>query len=127
MIGKRPDGFDTCDYDQLEIKNKLNVSIKKFNLAELFNISKNVSSKQIQETKKIINQNLKNTDKLNLKELNKSISLFHGLENIKNKENIDAFAIRCWPEMFTEYGCAACGPMAMMNEKKLAVRVKLMC
>jgi len=120
LIGKKPDGFDTCDYDQLEIKNKLNVSIKKFNLVELFNISKNVSSKQIQETKKIINQNLKNTDKLNLKELNKSISLFHGLENIKNKENIDAFAIRCWPEMFTEYGCASCGPMAMMNEKKIS-------
>jgi L-fucose isomerase-like protein len=23
--------------------------------------------------------------------------------------------VRCWPEMFTEYGCAACGPMGFMN------------
>ena len=30
------------------------------------------------------------------------------------------FAVRCWPEMFTEYGCASCGPMAMMNENKIS-------
>ena len=57
---------------------------------------------------------------LNQKEVNKSISLFHGLDNIQKKQNIDAFAIRCWPEMFTEYGCASCGPMAMMNENKIS-------
>ncbi len=27
-------------------------------------------------------------------------------------------AVRCWPETFTDYGCAACGPMAMMNERR---------
>jgi len=31
----------------------------------------------------------------------------------------DGVAVRCWPEMFTEYGCAACGPMAMMNQKQV--------
>ena len=24
--------------------------------------------------------------------------------------------MRCWPETFVDYGCAACGPMAMMNQ-----------
>ena len=31
----------------------------------------------------------------------------------------DAFAIRCWPETFTEYGGAVCGPASMLGEKKI--------
>ena len=79
-----------------------------------------VDKKEISVTKKNISKNLKNTNKVNQKELNRSISLFHGLEQIQQKQNIDAFAVRCWPEMFTEYGCASCGPMAMMNENKIS-------
>ena len=47
-------------------------------------------------------------------------SLYHGFQQIQQTQNINAFAVRCWPEMFTEYGCASCGPMAMMNETKIS-------
>ena len=117
LVGKRPDGFFTCDYDNKEIEKKLNYSLKKIKLETLFNISKNVSTKDITKTKNQIKKDLKSVSKLNANELNKSISIFHGLEKIKNDNKIDTFAIKCWPEMFTQFGCASCGPMAMMNEK----------
>ena len=117
LVGKRPDGFFTCDYDNREIEKKLNYSLKKIKLETLFNISKNVSTKDITKTKNQIKKDLKSVSKLNANELNKSISIYHGLEKIKNDNKIDTFAIKCWPEMFTQFGCASCGPMAMMNEK----------
>ena len=120
LIGKRPEGFDTCDFSSEELKTKFNTQIEKINLKNLFNISNKIERKKINVTKKSISAKLKNINQLNQPELNKSISLFHGLEQIQKKQNIDAFAVRCWPEMFTEYGCAACGPMAMMNEKKIS-------
>ena len=120
LIGERPEGFDTCDFNTKELKTKFNAKITKLNLPRLFDISSRVETKVINMTKRSINNNMKNLKHLNQKEVNKSISLFHGLEKIKQKENIDAFAVRCWPEMFTEYGCASCGPMAMMNEKKIS-------
>ena len=120
IIGERPEGFDTCDFNSKELKTKFNVKLANFNLEKLFDIASNIEKKTINLTKKNISNNLKNLNKLNQKELNKSISLFHGLEKLHEKEKIDAFAIRCWPEMFTEYGCASCGPMAMMNEKKIS-------
>ena len=120
IIGQRPEGFDTCDYDINELKSKFDAKITKINLSNLFNISSKVESKTIKLSKKKIGLRLKNLSNLNQKEVNKSISLFHGLKSIQEKQNIDAFAIRCWPEMFTEYGCASCGPMAMMNESKIS-------
>ena len=120
LIGERPEGFDTCDFNNEDLKSKFNAKIKKIKLQNLFNISSKVDKKIINETKKNISKNLKYINQVNQKELNKSISLFHGLKNIQQKQNIDAFAVRCWPEMFTEYGCASCGPMAMMNENKIS-------
>ena len=120
IIGERPEGFDTCDFNSKELKTKFNAKLANFNLKKLFDIASNIEKKTINLTKKNISNNLKNLNKLNQKELNKSISLFHGLEKLHEKQKIDAFAVRCWPEMFTEYGCASCGPMAMMNEKKIS-------
>ena len=112
--------IDTCDYSTLEIKKRLNFNIKKITLKDLFDQSKRTNKKIISLTKKKISKDLTNTINLNQKEFNKSISIYHGLNALQSKHNLQAFAIRCWPEMFTEYGCASCGPMAMMNEKKIS-------
>ena len=120
IIGTRPEGFDTCDYDQDEVTNKLNVSLINLELDDLFEEAKNVNTETIVTTKKTISGYLQGTEELVQDEFDKSISIYHGLESLKDKHNLDAFAIRCWPETFTEYGCASCGPMAMMNEKKVS-------
>ena len=120
VIGTRPEGFDTCDYDSVEVKDKLNVSLIDIDLDELFEESRNVKNSTIAATKKRIASYLEGTQELEQDEFDKSISIYHGLDSLKEKHNLDAFAIRCWPETFTEYGCASCGPMAMMNEKKVS-------
>ena len=120
VIGTRPEGFDTCDYDSVEVKDKLNVSLVDIDLDDLFEESRNVNDSTIAATKKRIASYLEGTQELEQDEFDKSISIYHGLDSLKEKHNLDAFAIRCWPETFTEYGCASCGPMAMMNEKKVS-------
>jgi len=120
IIGDRPEGFYTCDYDQDEVTDKLNVSLINLELDDLFDEAKNVNTETIASTKNTISGYLQGTEELEQDEFDKSISIYHGLESLKDKHNLDAFAIRCWPETFTEYGCASCGPMAMMNEKKVS-------
>ena len=120
LVGKRPDGFDTCDFSSSEIRNTLNYNIKKISLEELFQQSKKTNKEKINSTRNQINKDLKNTKRLNQKELNKSISIYHGLNKLQIQYGLNAYAIRCWPEMFTEFGCASCGPMAMMNQKNIS-------
>ena len=120
LVGERPEGFDTCDYSLLEIRKKLNFDIKKIKLNELFSESKKIKKSVLNSTQIKIEKNLKNSKKLNQQELKKSISIYHGLNTLHTKHDVQAFAVRCWPEMFTEFGCASCGPMAMMNEKKIS-------
>ncbi|MFM1594365.1 MAG: hypothetical protein ACKJRS_08375, partial [Woeseiaceae bacterium] len=41
VIGTRPEGFYTCDYDSVEVKDKLNVSLIDIDLDDLFEESRN--------------------------------------------------------------------------------------
>ena len=41
------------------------------------------------------------------------------LKKLKEDGTYNAFAIRCWPEMFTEYGGAICAPASMLTENKV--------
>ena len=56
-------------------------------------------------------------DGVDRKALDRSLRLKLALEEFKSDGKIDAFAVRCWPEAFTEYGGAFCGPVAMMGEQ----------
>jgi L-fucose isomerase-like protein len=41
------------------------------------------------------------------------------LQQIAAQKEINGYAIRCWPEFFTELGCAACGAMALMTDEMI--------
>ncbi|MCP4749595.1 MAG: hypothetical protein GY866_01760, partial [Proteobacteria bacterium] len=44
------------------------------------------------------------------------LKVFLALKDTALAKGYDGLAVRCWPEFFTELGCAACGAMSMMNE-----------
>ena len=45
LIGERPEGFDTCDFNNEDLKSKFNAKIKKIKLQNLFNISSKFDKK----------------------------------------------------------------------------------
>ncbi len=118
-IGDRPNGFSTCDYDKKEIKKFCNIKIEELRLKTLFQKSKKIKSSLIKN--KIIQlsdfvTHIKNVDQ---KQMHNSISYNFALNDIIKKNNFNAFAIRCWPETFTEYGGAICSSVSMLTEKNI--------
>jgi L-fucose isomerase-like protein len=47
------------------------------------------------------------------------LSVYAALQQIAAQKEINGFAIRCWPEFFTEMGCAACGAMSMLSDEMI--------
>jgi L-fucose isomerase-like protein len=46
----------------------------------------------------------------------KTLKAYVALKERAERDDFAGVAVRCWPEFFTEYGCAACGAIALMNE-----------
>jgi L-fucose isomerase-like protein len=114
LIGEHPTGFDTCRFDDASVKALTGISIDRIALGDLFKRSAAAPAKSVTKLRDQV-AGLKGIESVDQPQLNKSLSLFEGMASLKNEHGLSAFAVRCWPEMFTDYGCAICGPMGMMN------------
>jgi L-fucose isomerase-like protein len=114
LIGEHPAGFDTCRFDDAELGALTGISIDRIALGDLFSRASTASPKAKSKHRQNV-ANLRGIEAVDQSQLAKSLTLFEGLSSLKTEKGLSAFAVRCWPEMFTEYGCAICGPMGMMN------------
>jgi L-fucose isomerase-like protein len=118
-LGDHPDGFDTCDYDRNALKALTDIEVEALPLRKLFDTAGNVSDTAAASVQSEAAEHLTGLDAVDQGELGKSLKLKSAIESIRSQGGFDAFAIRCWPETFTEYGGAVCGPVSMMGEGRV--------
>lgn len=122
-IGEHPVGFDTCRYSPAAMADICGVTVDEIVLDELFATAKALPEEPVNEAMATARKSLDGLDEVDAGELDKSLRLKGALDAIRSNGSYDAFAIRCWPETFTEYGGAVCGPVSMLGE----VRVPCAC
>jgi L-fucose isomerase-like protein len=118
LVGEHPVGFDTCAYDAAKLAALAGVDVKRIALPEVFESARAFSAATIAATRADVAGKLTGLDEVDQGQLDKSFSIYHALDGLKTARGCAAMAVRCWPEMFTDYGCAACGPMGLMTEAK---------
>lgn len=118
-LGEHPGGFDTCAYDAEEVKRLAGVEVAQMPLETLFDKAAKIAPDAVAETRAQAEQDLGGLEAVDQTQLDKSLRLKNALDEIREEGDYAAFAIRCWPETFTEYGGAVCGPVSMMGEKRV--------
>lgn len=116
VIGKHPEGFDTCEYDDAVLQELAGIRVNQVELGNAFAKAESADMARVQAHRQLADESLDGLDEVDQEQLERSFRLLCALEDIVAEEKADSIAVRCWPETFTEYGCAACGPMAMMNQ-----------
>ncbi|MGN6584397.1 MAG: L-fucose/L-arabinose isomerase family protein [Rhizobiaceae bacterium] len=117
-LGAHPDGFDTCRYDKARLKALADVTVDELEIGELFECARDESAETPARLRDQVVGTLTGLDEVDQEQLDRSLRLKGALDRIRSAGTYDAFAVRCWPETFTEYGGAVCGPVAMMGEAK---------
>lgn len=115
-IGEHPEGFDTCAYDPAAARDLAGVEVDALDLDRLFDAARSVPDKTALALRVEVETGLSGLDDVDQSQLDRSLRLKAGLDALRAEGGYDAFAIRCWPETFTEYGGAVCGPAGMLGE-----------
>jgi L-fucose isomerase-like protein len=115
-IGAHPEGFDTCRYDRSKLRDLAEISVDELELPDLFAMAKDVGTETATSLHAEAAGLLSGLDEVDQDQLDRSLKLKSALDAVRERGGYDAFAIRCWPETFTEYGGAVCGPVSMMGE-----------
>jgi L-fucose isomerase-like protein len=113
-VGDIPDGFEPCAYEAGPLRAALGVQVEDVPLPELFSRSDAATESEIQDARSRADVFLSGIDGVNQGELERSLALNVGLAHLIENRGWSGVATRCWPETFTEFGGAACTPMAML-------------
>jgi L-fucose isomerase-like protein len=120
IFGKHPDGFHTCAYNPEELKKLCGVTVDQLELQDLFNEADDISDKIIKKVRKELKTKIKGLEFVEQTPLEKSLRILVALRQKALTEGYQGFAVRCWPEFFTEYGCAVCGALGLLNSDGIA-------
>ena len=116
LVGEPPEGFDTCDFDEGVLERKLGIRLERISLEEVFRAARAQPPESVAETHRRVEADLAGIRALEPEPLERSLRVFGAFSALARERELSALAVRCWPEFFTEYGCAACGPMAMTSQ-----------
>ena len=82
------------------------IKVDEIEIDTFLNNSRNVKSEEIEPTLNKLKRTISSINDVNQKELILSLKLENSLKKLQKDGSYNAFALRCWPEMFTEYGGA---------------------
>ncbi len=118
LMGEHPDGFDTCDYNAQDLDTLFGTEVVPFALDSLLKDAAGIPSEARQvvvERAALLADNLSEMD---ADGVNGTAGVYVALRKAADQHGLDGVAVRCWPEFFTELGCAACGAMSMLNDER---------
>ncbi|MCH2287899.1 MAG: L-fucose/L-arabinose isomerase family protein [SAR324 cluster bacterium] len=120
VIGKHPDGFHTCAFDSGKLKEISGVTVEQMELTDLFDEAEKIEQKTVNLIRSELDSKINGLELVEQEPLEKSIRILSTLRKKAESEGYQGFSVRCWPEFFTEYGCAACGAMGVLNSQGIA-------
>lgn len=116
VVGAHPDGMDSCHLDEATLKDQFGVTIETFPLDAVFTRTRMIADEKINEIRQGLEEKLTNLGDLDLQAVNGTLKVYAALKDIASEKGMQGLAVRCWPEFFTELGCAACGAMSMLSD-----------
>ena len=119
-VGENPAGFETCLYRPAEIKRLFGLDVVQLDLQEdVFSAVQRLERDSTQDVKGELARKVSNLDEMDAGAVHGSLGTYLTLKEIAQRKGLRGFAVRCWPEFFTEMGCAACGAMSMLSDEMI--------
>jgi L-fucose isomerase-like protein len=116
-MGKNPDGFETCTLDEARIEALFGLEVVQFGLEQdVFPAARVPDANRVDEIYTDLNQQVEGLADMDKAATRKTLGVYATLEEMAKEQELGGFAVRCWPEFFTELGCAACGAMSMLSD-----------
>ena len=116
-IGENPIGFEPCQVDPDALARHFGVQVVQIELEQVFRDARDADSEQVRAVFQSLSTRLDNLEQLEPAAVRGTLSAYVALRQLAEQERLEGLAVRCWPEFFTELGCAACGAMSMLSDE----------
>lgn len=119
LFGDHPDGFHPCRYDPEALDDTVGIGVDRVELVELFSAARRVPAGTRDAVRARVGDALAGVDEVDQEALGATLDTYASLRSMADDRGWSGVAVRCWPEMFTDHGGAACAAMAMLTDEDL--------
>lgn len=116
VVGRHPDGFDTCRYDPDALARLTGTKVEEVALETVFAGADAVPEERVAADRAAVADRVADLDTMERAPTDGTLRVRAALETLAADRGYSGLAVRCWPEFFTEKGCAACGAMSLLTE-----------
>lgn len=115
QIGSIVPTFDNLQYNEEKLRGSLGVEVVPVAIEELFDRYKQVPRNKIDELVNVLKQR---SSKILVDDiwLEKTARVIGAMEMVKAEYQLDAAAVKCWPEFQSELNMAPCAALACAND-----------
>ena len=114
ILGYRAKGFFNLGVYDLNVFSEMGILINHFELSEVWNHS--VEESEVERRKKQVIE-IFDVSELSDFQLSKVAELTAKLASFMKENNLNALAIRCWPEFAAEFGISPCAAMSILQSE----------
>lgn len=119
VIGEHPLGFDACNYNQQQLTQHFGVSVDRQPVLAFIDEVKALPDSAADAPYQRRAKDFPNLAEMDQTATCKTLKVYSALCEKAQQQGYSGIAVRCWPDFFTDYGCAACGALALMNEDNI--------
>lgn len=116
-LGENPAGFDTCLVNHEGLKRQLGVEVAQIELEPFFERVRRTEPRTVGAIAERLRGRLAGYDNVDANATNGTLGVYTVMDELAREEALSGMAVRCWPEFFTELGCAACGAMSLLSDE----------
>jgi L-fucose isomerase-like protein len=116
VVGQHPVGFDTCAYDARDLARLFSVAVAPLDLHTLLHAAREAPDAGRQAFLARVGAVAHNLPEMDAEATRGTAGVYVALQQAVAERDLAGVAVRCWPEFFTELGCAACGAMSVLNQ-----------
>jgi L-fucose isomerase-like protein len=116
-VGQNPAGFEPCAFDGDALAARLGVTVVQRELGEVFGQVRGLPATATAGVFEGLRGRVDGLDALDQPALHGTLGAYLTLKQMAEAEKFQGLAVRCWPEFFTELGCAACGALSMLTDE----------
>jgi len=116
-VGENPAGFDSCRFDEGALASRFGLTMVQVHLDDAFQAIRAVDPGDVEPVVQDLSARLDGLGELDQAALRRSLGSYLALRRLAEQQGLAGLAVRCWPEFFTELGCAACGAMSLLSDE----------
>jgi L-fucose isomerase and related proteins len=119
MIGSTCPGMVDSTFDEISLRKIIGCNLKHLDLTELIEIYNNILDSDLSEEIKLIESTIKRI-LVSKNDLLSNIKLYKALKKLIEEYKLDAFTIRCWPELKSNtlgYNITPCFALSKLSDE----------